>query len=54
MIERCMKCSKGILEPTRNKKEMLCHTCGWTQIQMKFAEYVETKGKLDNIHNVNG
>ena len=48
------RCHGGILHLTLNLNEMKCNYCGWTMIEMNFREYVACKGKVDNIHNVNG
>jgi hypothetical protein len=38
-----MKCRKGILEPTRNKKEMICHTCGYIEVITTLEELGEKR-----------
>ena len=52
--ERCRRCHGGILHPTLNTNEMKCNYCGWTRIEMNLRDYDACKGKVDNIHNVNG
>lgn len=39
-IQKCMNCRKGILEPARNKKGMMCHTCGYIEVISTLEELV--------------
>jgi hypothetical protein len=46
--KRCRRCHGGHLRPTLNLND-----CGWTRIEMNLREYFASKGKVENIHNVN-
>ena len=42
--KRCKRCHGGTLEPN----ELKCNYCGWSKIEINFAEYLASKGYVCN------
>jgi hypothetical protein len=42
--KHCRRCRGGVLHPTLEPNELKCNYCGWSKIEINFADYVASKG----------